>query len=35
MGEIREAALETWGELAEEAGGKAMEYRQRVLEALP
>lgn len=32
---IREAALATWEELAEEAGGKATEYRARVLEALP
>lgn len=31
---IREAALETWSELAEEAGGKAPEYRERVLNAL-
>ncbi|MEM8664728.1 MAG: C4-dicarboxylate ABC transporter substrate-binding protein, partial [Pseudomonadota bacterium] len=31
---IREAALETWAELAEDAGGKAPEYRERVLGAL-
>jgi TRAP-type C4-dicarboxylate transport system substrate-binding protein len=32
---IREAALSTWAALAEEAGGKAPEYRERVLQALP
>ena len=28
------AASETWAELAEEAGGKAPEYRQRILDIL-
>jgi TRAP-type C4-dicarboxylate transport system substrate-binding protein len=32
--EIRDAALETWAELAEDAGGNAPDYRQRVLDAL-
>jgi len=32
---IRAAALDTWEALAEEAGGKAPEYRAKVLEALP
>lgn len=32
---IRKAALETWEALAKEAGGDAMAYRQKVLEALP
>lgn len=32
---IREAALQTWAELAAEAGGEAEAYRQRILEALP
>ena len=31
---IREAALETWAELAEEAGGSAPAYREKVLQAL-
>lgn len=31
---IRDAALETWAELAEDAGGDAPAYRQRVLDAL-
>lgn len=32
--EIRSAALETWETLAEEAGDTALEYRQRILDAL-
>lgn len=31
---IRDAALETWDELAQDAGGNAPAYRQRVLDAL-
>ncbi|XWN28944.1 MAG: TRAP transporter substrate-binding protein DctP [Devosia sp.] len=33
--EIRAAAIETWAELAEDAGGDAEAYRQKILSALP